>query len=329
METPLCLGLCILFFHSLQESMQALATITEYHPLSLELLDDQIIFRGRESPSMQGKLEWLKGNPGALLIVEFQASTADELRDNLQQFAKKMRQQQIGYEQSCIFDEKQMNHVWSLRKSGLGLLLSKRAYSRAIAFIEDLSIDPKELPAFMEKFQAYLKSIGKSAGIYGHVGVGCIHVRPYIDLTQPEELIRMKKIMEDISDMVLKHHGALSGEHGDGIVRTWLNKKMFGEKIYQAFKELKSAFDPRHLMNPGKIVDGQPLLENLRLSPASPISKVDTFWTFLRKAVLSLQSICAMETAFAAKAKARCALLFKPPIMNMTLHVPGRKPCAP
>ncbi len=280
MEMPQYVGLSLIFFHSLQESLKHIASIMERQPISLELIDDQIISRGRESPTMRNKLEWLRGSPKALLVVEFQAHSENELKDKLQGFNSNMQQKNIGYERCSIMDEKQMKHVWDLRKSGLGLLLSKRSYSRALAFIEDISIDPRKLPDFMEKFQIYLNSIGKEAGIYGHVGAGCMHVRPYIDLRSSDEQILMKKILEDVSSLVLEYGGALSGEHGDGIVRTWLNEKMFGKKIYQAFKELKAAFDPSNLMNPGKIVDGQPFLDHLRFSPSTSIGKIDTFLDF-------------------------------------------------
>jgi FAD/FMN-containing dehydrogenase/Fe-S oxidoreductase len=279
-EMPMHEGLCLLFFHSPEESFRTINSIMKHCPLSLELIDNQIIARGRESPSMRDKLEWLQGNPQAMLVAEFQASSNDRLLEKLQHFADQMKAEGIGYIQYCIADKQQMKNVWNLRKSGLGLLLSKRSYSRAVAFIEDLSILPSKLPDFMEKFLTYLKSVGKEAGIYGHVGSGCMHIRPYIDMRDPSELELMKKILEDVSDLVLEYQGALSGEHGDGLVRTWLTQKMFGDKIYQAFKELKAAFDPHHLMNPGKIVEGQPFLENLRLSPSTSISKIDTFLDF-------------------------------------------------
>lgn len=280
LEMPKLLGQNLIFFQSLKESLQAIEPILEHCPLSLELIDSKIITSGSESPSMRGKLDWLRGSPKALLVAEFQASSLDELEAKFEEFERTLKQKKIGYEFSRITDPKLMSQVWNLRKSGLGLLMSKRDYSRAIAFIEDLSIDPKKLPDFMDRFLAYLKTIGKEAGIYGHVGAGCMHIRPYMDLRDPSELALMKKIMEDVSNLVLEYQGALSGEHGDGIVRSWLNKKMYGSKIDQAFKELKSAFDPHHLMNPGKIVDGLPFLEGLRLSPTTTISKVDTFLDF-------------------------------------------------
>lgn len=287
-EKPLHQGLCVIFFQDMQEAMQAIAPMMEFNPLSLELIDHHIIDRGRESPSMRGKLQWLIGNPQVFIVAELQGKSSEEVQEKLSQFAAKMKSMKIGYDSFIITNVQQMNHVWELRKAGLGLLLSKRSYNRAIAFIEDLSIPPHELPTFMKKFQNYLKSVGKEAGIYGHVGSGCIHVRPYIDLRSPDELHLMKKMIEDVSNLVLDHHGALSGEHGDGIVRTWLNKKMFGHEVYQAFKELKAAFDPHHLMNPGKIVDGPEFLKDLRLNPEKPIQKIDTFLDFSPEGGLEL-----------------------------------------
>lgn len=280
MDMPQILGQCIVFFHSIKESFQSIQAILEHQPLSLEMIDDRIINRGRESPSMRGKLDWLIGSPQAILMVEFQAKSLQEIENKLHQLQESLKRNNIGYESICFTDPTKMNHVWNLRKSGLGLLMSKRDYSRAIAFIEDVSIDPKKLPAFMDKFMGYLKKIDKEAGIYGHVGAGCMHIRPYINLRNPSELSLMQKMMADISDLILEYHGSLSGEHGDGIVRSWLNKKMFGEKINQAFKKLKAAFDPKNLMNPGKIVEGKPFLENLRLSPSTPISNIKTFLDF-------------------------------------------------
>jgi FAD/FMN-containing dehydrogenase/Fe-S oxidoreductase len=279
-EQPLFQGLCILFFNELEEAFEAINEALKENPMSLELIDDQIIERGRESPSLRNKLDWLKNNPKGILALEFQASNLESLKEKLSLVASKMKSKSIGYEQSVLTEPKQINQVWTLRKAGLGLLLSKRSYSRAIAFIEDLSIPPNQVASFMKKFQAYLKQIGKQAGIYGHVGAGCLHVRPYINLREESEVKLMQEMMHVISDMVLEHGGALSGEHGDGIVRTWLNKKMFGEKLYKAFKELKTAFDPLNLMNPGKIVDGQAFLENLRLEPNKPIQKIETFLDF-------------------------------------------------
>lgn len=264
-------GLCIITFKAIQSAIEAVTTMLQENPVALELIDHAIIAAGLQSPSMRGKLEWLEGNPDTLIVAEFFGGTYADVESKLNQFADCMRQKKIGQSHILLMDSLSIDHVWALRKAGLGLLLSKRSYSRAIAFIEDISIPPSQLASFMLKFCGYLKSIGKEAGIYGHVGSGCMHVRPYIDLHYNSERQLMKKIMQDVSDMLLEHGGALSGEHGDGLVRSWLNKKMFGEKLYHAFLDIKKAFDPSNLMNPSKIVHGHPLLENLRPPPKTSI----------------------------------------------------------
>lgn len=276
-------ALCLIYFDDLIEAMHSIERMLSYPLLSLELIDPQIIARGRQAPSMIGKMGWLKKDPRALLVAEIEGDTKEGLRSTLTSFREMLANHSIGKTIQVVNDPKQMGYVWELRKAGLGLLLSKRSYSRAIAFIEDISIPPTKLAPFMEKFLAYVKSQGKEAGIYGHAGSGCMHIRPYIDLRDREELQKMKAIQLHVSDLLLEFGGALSGEHGDGLIRSWLNEKMFGKTIYAAFKELKQAFDPIHLMNPGKIVDGPPLEENLRLDPETPMVAVPTFLDFSKE----------------------------------------------
>lgn len=282
-KKPKATGLCILHFTDMLQGMNAIPLMLAFSPLSLEMIDDKILEMGRLSPSVRHKLKWLIGQPQAVFVAEFEAETQRDVVSKLKMFASEMNKRHIGYACILLDDATTMEHVWDVRKAGLGLLLAKKSYSRAIAFIEDISISPEKLGPFMERFCAYLKRQGKEAGIYGHVGSGCMHIRPYIDLRKKEELQLMKQIMEEISTLVLEAGGAMSGEHGDGLIRSWLNKKMFGDKIYQAFVELKAAFDPQNLMNPGKIVHGPSVSENLRLSPQTKIAAIPTFLDFSRE----------------------------------------------
>lgn len=243
-------------FDSMTEAMQAVPELLEHRPIALEMIDDKIIEMARLSPAVNNKLGWIKGNPKAILVAELEHGSLGE---------------PIASPQD----------VWDVRKAGLGLLLSKRTYNRAIAFIEDISVAPDKLAAFLPEFQDYLKSRGKEAGIYGHAGSGCLHIRPYVDLRSPDEAGLMQEIQNDVAAMLLKYGGALSGEHGDGLVRSWQNEKMFGNQIYQLFKRVKAAFDPRNLMNPGKIVDAPAFLENLR-TRGQP-EKIETFLDFSRE----------------------------------------------
>jgi len=288
-------GICLIFLDDILKGMQAIEKMLQYQPCALEMIDEKIIYMGRSSPSMLGKISWLTGNPQALFIAEFQ------LAEDLNRFHKAM--QSAGY--SCIVmrDAKQIENVWELRKSGLGLLLSKRSYSRAIAFIEDLSVAPQKLHSFMKKLSEYFKDKGETAGIYGHIGSGCMHIRPYIDLRKKSDVARMQQMMLDVADLVHEYGGALSGEHGDGLIRSWLNEKMFGKRIYQAFLELKNAFDPENRMNPGKVVNGPPLQQNLRLDPSTPIVEIPTFLNFEKEGGLALAADLCNGNGLCRKSK--------------------------
>lgn len=287
-KRPANTALCIVHFDAMLEGMKSIEEMLSHHPIALEMIDDKIISMGKLSPVIKNELEWLVGSPQAVFVAEFAGQTADAAAKRAGDFAAAMKGKKIGFAQVCVAEPEKIAHVWDVRKSGLGLLLSKRSYSRAIAFLEDLTVPPNQLASFMDRFCRYLKVKGKEAGIYGHVGSGCMHIRPYIDLRSTDEVRLMEQMMKDIADLLLEHNGALSGEHGDGLIRSWLNKKMFGPKVYQAFVELKNAFDPMNRMNPGKIVHGPPVAENLRLSPQTPIAHIDTFLDFRKEGGLEL-----------------------------------------
>ncbi len=235
-------------FDSMMDAMHAVAPLLETKPISLEMIDDRILKAGSESPAMRGKLEWLKEIPKALLIAEY----AEPTKSN---------------SSTILRSPEDVQSVWAVRKGGLGLLLSKRSYSRAVAFIEDVSVPPAALPEFMATFLEYLKSKGKEAGIYGHVGPGCLHIRPYMDIRNPDEVQLIKTMMQDVAEMLKKAGGALSGEHGDGLIRSWLNESFFGKEVYTQFIAIKTAFDPMNLMNPHKIVNPLSIEGHLRKPP--------------------------------------------------------------
>jgi FAD/FMN-containing dehydrogenase/Fe-S oxidoreductase len=287
-KKPLFTGACVIHLETMIPAMHHIEDMLAFHPIALEMIDDKIINAARNSPSVRTKLDWLQGSPQGVFIAEFDASSQETLDSKLNEFAKYIHSISLGYAYTILNTPQKTAAVWEVRKAGLGLLLSKREYSRAIAFIEDLSIAPAKLAHFMEDFCKYIHSIGKEAGIYGHIGSGCMHIRPYIDLRKKEEISKMKKILNDISEMVLAYGGAMSGEHGDGFIRSWLNEKMFGPDLYQAFKDIKKVFDPHNLMNPGKIVNGPDFTENLRLSPKSQQKKISTFLDFSNEGGIEL-----------------------------------------
>lgn len=261
------MGMLLLEFDDLIEALALVPEILKENPLSLELIDHHIIESGKKS-RVPHKIP-LKGNPKAVLIVQFEKNALIEKASRFNNATP-------------IFEKQVMQAILRTRKAGLGLLLSKRDYSRAIAFIEDLSIPPNALSLFMSDFLTMLSDFKKTAGIYGHAGSGCLHIRPYIDLRSQDEQHTMIDIMNATLKLVLKYGGVLSGEHGDGLIRSSFNQALYGETLYKAFRDIKDAFDIKDLMNPGKIVGFPSPLENLRSFPDTKKS-LDTFFDFTKE----------------------------------------------
>lgn len=266
--------LYFLGYNDINSAARAVPELLTTAPSSLELLDDKILRTGLHAPSLKGKTGWLTSTPAFALVAEYTRT----LNPNEVSLLQKG---------SCLqsIQPQEWPHVWELRKSGLGLLLSKRSYSRALAFIEDIALPPDQLASFFEWFIPYLQSKGKDAGLYGHAGPGCLHIRPYMDLRSPEERALMQEIMIDVARELIKRRGALSGEHGDGWIRSWLNPFLFGPALETAFIELKNAFDPEGGMNPGKKCGSSLPLHHLRLNVAS---SPPTFLPFEKEGGLAL-----------------------------------------
>ena len=158
--------------------------------------------------------------------------------------------------------------VWAVRKAGLGLLGSVRGGAKPVAFVEDTAVAPEQLPEFTAAFREVLDRYGVRAAFYGHASVGCLHVRPMLDLRKAEDVGKYRAIAEEVTELTMKFGGTHSGEHGEGLARSEFNPKVFGETLYAAFREVKAAFDPHGRMNPGKKVDAPPMDENLRYGAA-------------------------------------------------------------
>ena len=172
----------------------------------------------------------------------------------------------IGLAYACVNypGPRRQAAVWNVRKGGLGLLMSTRGDAKPIPFVEDPAVDPSVMGEFVRRFDEIVTEHGTTAGYYGHASVGCLHIRPLISLKNEEGINKMVSIGDAVSDLIKEFGGSMSGEHGDGIVRGVWTRKMFGDQIYNAFRELKQTWDPQGIMNPGKIIDTPPMTENLR-----------------------------------------------------------------
>jgi hypothetical protein len=139
--------------------------------------------------------------------------------------------------------------------------------AKSLSFVEDTAVQPEKLHDYIERFLGIVRRHGVPAGVYAHASVGCLHVRPVVNLKTEAGVRAFESIANEVADLVLEYGGALSGEHGDGLVRSPFMARMFGPVLYEAFREIKRTFDPDGLFNPGKIVDAPPLTANLRYGP--------------------------------------------------------------
>ena len=264
---PVCKGLAVIHFRSVVEAAEATVVANRCRPSAVELVDATIIDRCRQHPSYASLVEFVQGDPGALLLVEFYGDSAAELTDKLDALAAALAGERLGYATVITLDPDQQRAMWRMREIGLGILMGVRGDAKPLAFVEDTAVDPDRLPQFVARFDALIRDHGFTAAYYGHASVGCLHIRPHANIKDASELVSMQRLAERIADLVVEFQGSLSGEHGDGILRGAFMERMFGPRIVQAFRELKAAFDPDGLLNPGKIIDVPPFADNLRLGP--------------------------------------------------------------
>ncbi len=283
MPMPKATSVLAVHFDDMIAAVEATNAMLPSEPSAIEMIDRQIIEAARASKEFAGSMPFVEGQPDALLVVEFYGDSAEEAADKVQKLEAQLRREKWGYAYTQALTTAAQANVWKVRKAGLGLLMSRRDDRKPIAFVEDTAVDPAKLPDFLRRFREIVASHDTTAGYYGHASVGCMHIRPGINLKEPAEVDKMMAMMHEISDLVIEYGGCMSGEHGDGLARSWLNEKHFGPVLYKAFKDVKHAFDPDNRMNPGKVVDGPSPRENLRHGSTYKPIHVHTHLDFSRE----------------------------------------------
>ena len=257
----------VIHFNDDIEALEASQAILETAPYALESTDKMILGLARGNIVQSQRLGFVQGNPNSLLMVEYAGDTEDSVKDQVNQLEALRKARGIGYAATQAFKPEEVRAIWGVRKAGLGLLLGTKGDKKPIAFVEDAAVEPRKLPEFIKRFREIVTRHDAIAGYYGHCSVGCMHIRPLINLKEESEMKMMVSIAHAICDLVLEFNGAMSGEHGDGLARSHFNAKLFGPALYEAFRQVKRAFDPNNLMNPGKIVDSPAMTESLKISP--------------------------------------------------------------
>jgi FAD/FMN-containing dehydrogenase/Fe-S oxidoreductase len=251
-------------FEQLLDALAATPIILRHKPSAIEVMDGFILNHARENPAMDRMRRSIlqTDDPGALLCVELYADRKEDLPPRLDAIERDLTPFTCVHRRAVAPPDQA--RIWGFREASLGLSMAMKGDDKSLSFVEDTAVKPEVLRDYIDEFLAMIRRNGSSSGVYAHASVGCLHVRPVVNMKTPDGVARFEAIATQSADLVLKYGGALSGEHGDGLVRGPFMEKMFGTPLYQAFRTVKHTFDPRGLFNPGKIVDCPPLTSNLR-----------------------------------------------------------------
>ncbi len=270
---PHCVGLLVPQFRSMREALDSVANCLEYNPSAVELLEGELLLAIEHLRKDQGRkqegeqLPFRLSPESCLLLVEMSGASETEVWRKLNDLKFRLERTHRLTAAMATTEPNAKEQLWRvMRLAANGLPSGRQTLWRGapVPFVEDTAVPPAVLPEFAMRFQEVLKAHETTGAFYGHAAAGCLHVRPVLDLKRTQDIDRMRKITEDITTLVKHYDGSLSGEHGDGFARSEWTRKMFGPRVYQAFCQVKTAFDPNNLFNPGKIVHAPSMTENLR-----------------------------------------------------------------
>jgi FAD/FMN-containing dehydrogenase/Fe-S oxidoreductase len=279
---PATKAVALLAYPDLVDAMEDVAPILEHDPAAVEVMDDVLLDLAGETSEFGALVdEMVPEGTGAMLLVEFYAESDAEGREKVAglladrspdtpteaavpDWAPATGEAVRATQADEAHDDDERARFWKLRKSGLPILLSRTSDAKHISFIEDTAVPPEALPGFVTEFREVLADNGTSASFYAHAGPGCLHVRPLVDTKTVEGIQQMEAIADGVTDLVVEYGGSVSGEHGDGRARTQWNRKLYGDHVFSLFVDLKRAFDPDGILNPGQVCGDISMTDNLR-----------------------------------------------------------------
>ena len=246
------LGICQ--FPTFRAAMEASRHIVRLDPEAVELVDRNLIDLGRAIPMYRATIDdMLIGEPNSLLIVEFHGHDDGPLRGKLRELEELMAD--LGHPDVVrAIEPAFQDDIARVREAGLNIMMSMHGDGKPVSFIEDCAVDLDDLPDYTERLNRVFEKYGSKGTWYAHASVGCLHVRPVLNMKDPTDVAKMRAVAEETFALVREYKGSHSGEHGDGLVRSEFHTQMFGERIVRAFETVKDAFDPTGMLNPNRIV---------------------------------------------------------------------------
>ena len=276
----------LLTYDEILDAMRDVAPILEHDPSAVEVMDDVLLDLARDTAEFSDLVDTLPEATNSALLVEFYAETvtegqrkvADLLADRLPGYdpeaglgasenAPTTDDDPYAVDALEAYDDERQSRFWKMRKAGLPILLSRTGDDKHWPFVEDTAVPSENLPEYIADIQELFDEHDTFASYYAHAGPGVLHIRPLLNLKSEAGIETMVEISESLTDLVIEYGGSISGEHGDGRARTQWNRKLYGDELWEAFRQLKSTFDPDHLLNPGNICGEFAPDENLRYDP--------------------------------------------------------------
>ncbi len=245
----------ICHFSRFYDAMDMTRFLVELRPTAVELVDRTMMDLARQIASFRSTLEkHVKGNPAAILLVEFAGDEEAPLLRSLDRLEETMADH--GHPEAVVRtpDPKSQAEMTAVRKAGLNIMMSMKGEGKPVSFIEDCAVPLDRLAEFTDRLTTLFHRHGTEGTWYAHASVGCLHVRPILDMKHESGAKKMRAIAEEAFSIVKEYKGSHSGEHGDGLSRSEFHEMMFGAPLVRAFEQVKDAFDPQGLLNPGKIV---------------------------------------------------------------------------
>ena len=254
-ELPRHKALGVAHFPRFHDAMEAAQHIVKLGPCAVELVDRTMLDLALSNAAFAPVIRrFVKGEPQAVLLVEFAGTDKDAQAAGVRRLDDLMGS--LGFPASvvAITDGNEQKSLWEVRKAGLNIMMSMKGDGKPVSFIEDCAVPLEHLAEYTSALTEVFRKHGTEGTWYAHASVGCLHVRPVLNM-KGDGAVRLRAIAEEAADLVRRYKGAYSGEHGDGLVRSEWIAPFFGPRLTACLAEVKSWFDPQGVMNPGKIVN--------------------------------------------------------------------------
>ncbi len=267
---------------SLWDAFEANTGLLRFPVSAIELMDDKIIELAKKNEHIRRNMDFIKGNPKAVLMAEFNAPEIAELEATMEQAKKELSKQGLAMDFSVLWDA-DVGKAWDVRRAGLGVLSNAPGRRKPLAVIEDMAVRPQDLTPFIREINGLLQKYGLSCVYYGHIATGELHLRPLLDLKDAGDREIFYALGKEAALCAGRYKGSLSGEHGDGRLRAEFLEDIFGKKLVDVFRQLKMQWDEKGILNPHKIVFPEKMNSFLRYEANPDEPSLKTYFDFSRE----------------------------------------------